>query len=232
MISNLNYLLVGNTRLHWAKKKNNKFSFFHTDLNQIFSADINSDNLIWASVGNSPKSYLKKENEIQTKDIKLKKLPKHFGVDRALGCFAALKEVKNPSNRDLLIADCGTTLSLTKISSKGEIIGGQLIPGLITQLRSMEKNTKNLKFPKNIEIPNKNFLIKTESAMIKGVLNSLIGAVSLSFNPQKDILIICGGDSELVSEGFKRGENVICNPNLVMLGMIMHNELSNEFFLN
>ena len=43
------------------------------------------------------------------------------------------------------------------------------------------------------------------------------------FNPEKDILIICGGDSQLITKSLKtKKENIINAPNLVMEGMIIH----------
>ena len=104
---------------------------------------------------------LKEENEIKTKDLQLSNLPDYFGIDRALACLAALNTIENPLKKDLLIADFGTILSITKLNSNGSIIGGQLIPGFLTQLKSMEQNTKNLKIPKKYEIPKKDFLINT-----------------------------------------------------------------------
>ena len=219
----MNFLLVGNSRLHWAEDYQSEYKFFHTIKNHKIQKNINTNNLIWASVGQLPDLFLKQENEIKTQDIKLKNLPTHFGVDRALGCLEALKIIENPSKKELLIADCGTTLSLTKLTSQGSIIGGQITPGFLTQLKSMEKYTKNLKAPKKYDIPIQDFLINTEDSMLKGVSNSLMGVIKLSFNPAKDILIMCGGDSELIGSVLKqKNEEIIIAPNLVMQGMITH----------
>jgi len=223
MVSNLNFLLVGNSRLHWAKYSQNQSKFFHTQKDQKVPENIDLDNLIWASVGKLPNFLLKEENEIKTKDIQLSNLPDYFGVDRALACTAALKIIENPLNKDLLIADFGTILSITKLNANGFILGGQLIPGFLTQLKSMEQNTKNLKIPKKYEIPIKDFLINTEEAMLKGVINSLTSVIKNLFIPSKDILIICGGDSEFFAKSLKtQKENIINAPNLVMEGMIIH----------
>ena len=223
MVADINFLLVGNTRLHWAENLHPNYRFFHTQRNNKVPQNINLDRLVWASVGKLPDFFLNQENEIKTKDIKLKNLPDYFGVDRALGCLEALNIIENPFQKDLLIADCGTTLTLTKLTARGSIIGGQIIPGFLTQLKSMEYYTKNLKAPKKHEIPTQNFLIETEDSMLKGVSNSLIGVINLSFNPAKDILIICGGDSELISSKFKqKNKEIIIAPNLVMQGMISH----------
>ena len=223
MVSEINFLLVGNSRLHWAKYSKNQSRFFHTKKEEKVPENIDLDQLIWASVGRLPNFLLKKENEIKTKDIQLSNLPDYFGVDRALACLAALKIIENPLKKDLLIADFGTILSITKLNSNGSILGGQLIPGFLTQLKSMEQNTKNLKVPKKYDIPIKDFLIDTEEAIIKGVINSLTSVINSLFNPAKDILVICGGDSELITQSLKtKKENIINAPNLVMEGMIIH----------
>ncbi|KGF98852.1 Pantothenate kinase type III [Prochlorococcus marinus str. MIT 9302] len=223
MVSDINFLLVGNSRLHWAKYYKNQSKFFHTKKEQKVPENIDLDQLIWASVGKLPDFFLKGENQIKTKDISLSNLPDYFGVDRALACLAALNIIANPLKKDLLIADFGTILSITKLNSNGSIIGGQLVPGFLTQLKSMGQNTKNLKVPKKYNIPTKDFLFNTEEAILKGVINSLTGVINSLFNPKKDILIICGGDSELLTKSLNtQKENIINAPNLVMEGMIIH----------
>ena len=223
MVSNLNFLLVGNSRLHWAKYSQNQSKFFHTQKDQKVPENVDLDNLIWASVGKLPNFLLKEENEIKTKDIQLSNLPDYFGVDRALASIAALKIIENPLNKDLLIADFGTILSITKLNANGFILGGQLIPGFLTQLKSMEQNTKNLKIPKKYDIPIKDFLINTEEAILKGVINSLTGVINSLFNPGKDLLISCGGDSEFLTKSLEMNKkHIIIAPNLVMEGMIIH----------
>jgi len=223
MVSDINFLFVGNSRLHWAKYSQNQSTFFHTKKNQEVPENIDLDQLIWSSVGKLPNFSLKAENEIKTKDIRLLNLPNYFGVDRAFSCLAALNIIENPLKKDLLIADFGTILSITKLNPNGSIIGGQLIPGFLTQLKSMEQNTKDLKVPKKYDIPTKDFLINTEEAMLKGVINSLIGVINSSFNPLKDILITCGGDSHLLTKFLKtQKQSIFYTPNLVMEGMIIH----------
>jgi len=223
MVSNITFLLVGNSRLHWANYSQNQSKFFHTKKEQKVPDNVDFNQLIWASVGKLPNFSLKEENEIRTKDIQLSNLPDYFGIDRALACLAALNTIDNPFKKDLMIADFGTILSITKLNPNGSIIGGQLIPGFLTQLKSMEQSTKNLKIPKKYDIPIEDFLINTEEATLKGVVNSLTGVINSLFNPAKDILVICGGDSEFLMKSLKtQKENIINAPNLVMEGMIIH----------
>ena len=223
VVSDVNFLLVGNSRLHWAEYSQNKFKFFHTKKDYKVPQNFDFHKLIWASVGKSPKFFLKEENEIKTKDIKLSNLPNYFGVDRAFACLAALHTIKNPLRKDLIIADFGTILSITKINSSGAIIGGQLSPGFLTQIKSMADYTKNLSIPEKYEFPTKDFLITTENAILRGVINSLSGVIKSAFNPLDDILITCGGDSHLITKILDTKEQSIINsPNLVMEGMIIH----------
>ncbi len=222
MKRHFSYLLIGNSRLHWALFKDNKYKFTHTWLNESIKKDFDHSNLIWASVGKNPNFELDANKEVKTKDIDLTNLPSHFGVDRALSCFCAWKTTKNQYNKNLLIADFGTTLSISKINHKGVLIGGELIPGFKTQLDSMVNSTTLLKLPNEITIPKNNFLIETKEAMLKGVYNSLIGVVDLLFNPQEDILIFCGGDSELFGESMKKKDcPIIIKPNLAIEGLIL-----------
>ena len=178
MVADINFLLVGNSRLHWAKYFQNKYKFFHTNKDYKLQKNINLNHLIWSSVGESSMFLLKKENEIKTHDIQLSNLPDYFGIDRALACLAALNIIDNPLKKDLLIVDCGTILSLTKLTANGSIIGGQLAPGFLTQLKSMDYFTKNLTVPKKYEMPAADFLFNTEDAILKGVLNSMIGVIN------------------------------------------------------
>ena len=221
----VNFLLIGNSRLHWAFKKDFSYKFFHTLNNETLPENIDLKNLIWASVGKYPTDKFLKRNEVKLEDINLKNVPNNLGVDRALVSFAALKKFKNKLNKNILIADLGTTVSITKISNKGNILGGQLFPGFTTQLKAMELNTKNLLVPDQLFIPNNHFELSTTKAMLRGVYNSIVGAIDSSFNRDEDILILCGGDSEFVGESMrKKIKNIIIEPDLVMHGMIFLNE--------
>ena len=186
---NCDYLLIGNTRLHWAFNKNSTYKFSHTLVTDSLPKNIDLKKLIWASVGKYPTNNLFKKNQVTLNDITLKNIPPHIGIDRALVCFAALSMFKNKLSKNLLIVDLGTTVSITKIDNEGNMLGGQLFPGFTTQLKSMEQSTKNLVYPNKLFIPNNKFEISTMNAMLRGVYNSIIGAINISFELLNDILI-------------------------------------------
>ena len=225
MMNVVDYLLIGNTRFHWAFKKNNSYEFSHTLINEQLPKNIDFKNLIWASVGKYPTNDLLNKNRITLKEINLKNMPDFIGIDRALACFAALRMMENKLRKNLLIVDLGTTVSITKVDNQGNFLGGQLFPGFTTQLRSMEQNTKNLVFPNELFIPKNKFEISTKNAMLSGVYNSIIGVINISFDRTKDILILCGGDANLIGNSLKKDiQNFILEPNLVMNGMIFLNK--------
>ena len=220
----VDYLLIGNTRLHWAFNKNSSYKFSNTLVNDSLPKNIDLKKLIWASVGKYPTNNLLKKNQVTIKDINLINMPHFIGIDRALACFAALIMFKSKSRRNSLIVDLGTTVSITKIDHQGNILGGQLFPGFTTQLKSMEQSTKNLVSPNKLYIPKNKFEISTMDAMLRGVYNSITGAINISFDRTKDILILCGGDANLIGNSLKKDiKNFIVEPNLVMYGMIFLN---------
>ena len=224
----VDYLLIGNTRLHWAVNKNSSYKFSNTLVNDSLPKNIDLKKLIWASVGKYPTNNLLKKNQVTIKDINLINMPHFIGIDRALACFAALIMFKSKSRRNSLIVDLGTTVSITKIDHQGNILGGQLFPGFTTQLKSMEQSTKNLVSPNKLYIPNNKFEISTMDAMLRGVYNSITGAINISFDRKKDILILCGGDANLIGNTLKKEiKNFIIEPNLVMYGMIFSTKQAN-----
>ena len=230
MTNIVDYLLIGNTRLHWAFNINSSYKFSHTLVNDSLPKNIDFRKLIWASVGKYHTNNLLKKNQVTIKDINLKNIPHILGIDRALVCFGALSIFKNKLSKNLLIVDLGTTVSITKIDHKGKFLGGQLFPGFTTQLKSMEQSTKNLVVPDKLFIPNKKFEISTMNAMLRGVYNSIIGAINISFDSTKDILILCGGDANLIGNSLKKEiKNFIIEPNLVMHGMIILNKKIDYF---
>ena len=90
----VDYLLIGNTRLHWALTQDCSYEFSHTLINDSLPENINLKKVIWASVGKYSTNDLLKKNQVTLKDINLKNMPRHIGIDRALVCFAALKKLK------------------------------------------------------------------------------------------------------------------------------------------
>ena len=219
------YLLIGNSRWHWAFKDINGWEFLDT---KIHNERLNASKiplLAWAAVGEIPKDIiLNKSLQISLTDVPLLKMPSWLGIDRALGGWRAFKKAKESSTlhpNGLLVADAGTILSITKISANGEFLGGQLSAGLDLQLRAMSQYTQNLSYPYSDDFPNERFPKNTSGAMKQGCLQGLAGCLKKAQEDAKAPIFICGGDAQIIFDCLKKdGLEMFLHPNLVLEGMI------------
>ena len=219
-----NYLMIGNTRWHWASKRKKDWEYFHTLPNPIEFKDKDYSQLTWASVGSVPeKIKLCPSKKINLDDVPLINLPSNLGIDRALASWSAYKKQSSfkSKEQDLIVIDAGTIMSITKITKKGVFAGGQLISGLRLQLSSMANGSLNLENPIIKTIPIETFQHETKNAMVRGAINGLLGLILKIFEETKLPIWMCGGDAQLILNELKN-TNIDINhcPNLVLEGMI------------
>ena len=224
MYAEENYLMIGNTRWHWASVVNKTLKYFHTPPNPIEFANKDYSQLTWASVGTVPENIkLTPSKKIILDNVPLSNLPSHLGIDRALASWSAFKKhlSSKSKEKDLIIIDAGTILSVTKITNIGEFAGGQLIPGFSLQLSSMSNRAMNLETPIVKKIPTETFQYETNNAMIRGSMNALIGLILKLYEETKLPIWMCGGDAPIILNELKN-TNIDINhsPNLVLEGMI------------
>ena len=224
MFSEKNYLMIGNTRWHWASKRNKDWKYFHTSPNPIEFKDKDYSQLTWASVGFVPESIkLCPAKKINLDNVPLINLPSNLGIDRALASWSAYKKQSSfkSKEQDLIVIDAGTIMSITKITKKGVFAGGQLISGLRLQLSSMANGSLNLENPIIKTIPIETFQHETKNAMVRGAINGLLGLILKIFEETKLPIWMCGGDAPLILNELKN-TNIDINycPNLVLEGMI------------
>ncbi|MCE2992502.1 MAG: type III pantothenate kinase [Candidatus Jidaibacter sp.] len=99
--------------------------------------------------------------------------PNEIGADLLASAFCALHD--HP-NRNLIIVDMGTATTIVAITKAREFLGGIIIPGLLTQVKSLAESAEKL-FITNIEKP-KNYLgTSTTQAMQSGVFFGQLGAL-------------------------------------------------------
>jgi type III pantothenate kinase len=207
--------MIGNTRWHWASKIKEDWKYFHTSPNPIEFKDIDFSKLAWASVGPIPNNInLCSSKQIKLDDIPLSNLPSNLGIDRALASWSAFQ-------KDLIVIDAGTILSVTRITKKGEFAGGQLISGLRLQLSSMANGAVNLETQIIKTIPKETFQYDTGNAMVKGAITGLLGLI-LQINQETKLPIwMCGGDAPIILNQLKNKKiDIHHSPNLVLEGMI------------
>ena len=216
--------MIGNTRWHWASKVKEHWKYFHTSPNPIEFKYKDYSQLSWASVGPIPKNIkLSPSKKIKLNNVPLINLPSNLGIDRALASWSAFKKQYSlkSKEKDLIVVDAGTILSITKITYKGEFAGGQLLSGLRLQLSSMANGALNLELPKIEKIPKDTFQYETDNAMIKGAINGLVGLILQIFEESKSPIWLCGGDAPIILNELKNKDIHINHyPNLVLEGMI------------
>jgi len=224
--------MIGNTRWHWASKIQEQWKYFHTSPNPIEFKDKDYSQMSWASVGKVPESIkLCPSNQINLENVPLSNVPFNLGIDRALAAWMALKKQASLKNKeqDLIVIDAGTILSVTKITKKGEFVGGQLISGLSLQLSSMANGALNLESPTIKIIPKGTFQNETKNAMIKGAINGLLGLILQIIDESNSSIWLCGGDGPIIlNELKKKNIDINFHPNLVLEGMIEIDKLKSK----
>ena len=219
-------LLIGNSRWHWAIQNQKTWEFFHELPPNTISSLLKKNLWRWAAVGNVPSDInLDPSKELKLENIPLQNAPEWLGIDRALGGWGAFQKAKskNMHSEGLLLADAGTILSLTCITSKGEFTGGQLIAGLNLQRLSMAEKTLKLKKPKINCLPELMFPSSTDEAILRGSFQSLVGALIEAQKESKMPIWLCGGDAGILFKNLKNRLKIIYSPNIVLEGMISIN---------
>tara|TARA_Y100001968_G_scaffold142721_1_gene130418 strand:+ start:2025 stop:2747 length:723 start_codon:yes stop_codon:yes gene_type:complete len=229
------YLLIGNSRWHWALNTKNSWDFIDTSLESNNRQYLKIPLSAWAGVGSIPRHINLDPNlQVTLKDIPLLNTPPWLGIDRALaawGAFQKAKELSKMPENGLLVADAGTIMSINRINANGKFLGGQLIPGLHLQLTAMSNGTEKLAYPSTELLPKDQFPLNTSEAMLQGSLQALIASLKVAQAQAKVPIWLCGGDAPLIIKSLGKSNqslDFIHQPNLVLEGMIKIKTLINS----
>ena len=153
-------------------------------------------------------------------------VPSYINSDR-LATIIAAKKIFN--NKDSIIFDFGTTLTIDIISKNGEYLGGNISLGCRTRFLAINRYSNNLPLLNTPdEILNKGNSINSsiESGVISGIIFEIEGY--LRGNSQK-LVIFTGGDAIYFAKRMKNSIFVVCNLVLIGLAIIADNyEKSNK----
>lgn len=139
--------------------------------------------------------------------------PEKLGVDRWLSLVA----VRNYYQLPACIVDCGTAITLDLIDDKGCHRGGMICPGLTLMKKFLSEGTEALVFD---DTPHHfgpaNF---TEAAIYSGTLTAVVGLIEHVFaeQPENSVLILTGGDAQLVAAQLV-GKSIV-DADLVLRGL-------------
>lgn len=131
----------------------------------------------------------------------LYKNPKQVGQDRLVNAYAGYKKFGG----GIIIVDFGTAVTFDVVSKKGEYLGGIIVPGIETSLRTLSEKAALLP---RIKIKNVGTLIgrDTKTSMLSGILHGY-GALcdGLVDRIKKETgnnykVILTGGHAKLISQ--------------------------------
>ena len=146
------------------------------------------------------------------------KFPETVGMDRIANVVGAKKYSK-----PFIVVDMGTATTFDIANKNGDFCGGIILPGINTQLKSLNDYTSKLPLlePKNVEKVISN---TTENCILSGVVKGHACAVEGLITEcekelgEKAVIIGTGGLCKLVSNHMDRNFDYI-EPNLTLIGL-------------
>ena len=142
--------------------------------------------------------------------------PAYLGVDRWLAMLGA--HALYP-DRNVMIVDSGTALTLDVVDRNGHFQGGLICPGLNTMLKAMADNADRLVMPAEPELK-RGLTFRSLQAVQNGALTMALSLIEREYERYHggDIaVILCGGDGPLLAENLS--VPVVQHPELVFVGL-------------
>ena len=238
-------IAVGNSRLHWAWfKRNTLIETWNTRhlsnivephrLPQFFLSDNfarrmqNKTPVYLASVVPQQTQLWQNYSQlhlISLKDIRLTNIYPTMGIDRALAVWAANVIFSCPC----LVIDGGTALTFTGVDSSRRLVGGAILPGLRSQLTTLQQKTAALPTTLLPDTLPPRWALDTEQAIASGIVYTAIAGLYSYIIDWLDLfshgkVIFTGGDGELLSSYLHLqyptlASKTIIEPNLVFHGI-------------
>ena len=146
------------------------------------------------------------------------KTPSTLGQDRLaaiVGAYFLYPE------KDIIVFDAGTCLTIDFLNKNGEYIGGRISPGIEIRFRALHTFTDKLPLlHKQNHAPNLGN--DTNSSILSGVLEGILAevrSVISDFRLQKPdlVAVVTGGDCFFFEKELK--SSIFANSNLVMIGL-------------
>jgi type III pantothenate kinase len=140
--------------------------------------------------------------------------PERAGVDRRVQVLGAVEVALAP----VVVASCGTALTVDLADRDGALLGGAILPGLTLGMRALAAGTALLPvidLKGLVEMPARN----TETAIRTGVLLGAAGAVERlvdAFGREDAVLFVTGQDAPLLTGNLRLKHRT--HPGLGLLG--------------
>ena len=221
-----------------------KFAYFNDDIieqkNQIENNDIENsgfvnsiktdDYVIISSVNSKVSAILNNKIKQRNNNVLMfnhkTKIPIEnkysskatLGLDRLAGIIGANALFPN---KNILVFDAGTALTIDMLNEKGEYLGGNISPGLNTRFKALHNYTSKLPLIEKSEaFPE--YGKTTEEAIIAGVQKGIIYEIdSYIYDFKKNYknikVILTGGDSFFFEKRLKN--TIFANSDLILIGL-------------
>ncbi len=146
------------------------------------------------------------------------KQPEKLGSDR----WAALVAAWQLQQSACIVALAGTALTVDALSSRGEFLGGLIVPGIAMMKQALRSNTAGIAA---VDGSLGNFPQTTGDAVHSGALHAMAGAVQRmqamleARESGKPELVIAGGDAPVLQAALSGSGEIV--DNLVLEGLIL-----------
>jgi len=143
--------------------------------------------------------------------------PAKMGVDRWLAMIAAFDLCDAKNGELICVIDCGTAITLDVLDVQGAHIGGLIMPGYQTMVRSLFAQTGNIESFEQMgfnHAQNSGLACSTRDAIIKGCSQLVAGGVAdvlkrqLAEGVTKIHCVVSGGDGQWVADELDTDEQV------------------------
>ena len=145
--------------------------------------------------------------------------PNSVGIDRLINAFNAKRKFPLP----LIVVDIGSATTFDIVSTKGDFIGGIIMPGLNMQIQALYSKTSKLPSI-NLEECKKAIGNSTENAILSGIVLGSASAISGLLKQceaelgEKPTIIATGGLCKFMAEHLPNKFDYV-EPNLTLEGL-------------
>lgn len=223
---------VGNTRTKIGIFRETDLiaEYASPDENVLFSI-IKEHNILHSIVSYTGEADLKLEKILESNTIFFKltdttkipftnhyKTPKTLGKDRIAAIAGAISIFPN---KDILVLDAGTCLTIDFVNKANEYKGGAISPGYEMRLQAMHSFTHALPLVKT-ELNAELIGTDTETCMLSGAFNGMLNEINEWINRYEELYpslqtVICGGNASIFGKHIKKP--IFAAPQLVLTGL-------------
>ncbi len=143
-------------------------------------------------------------------------IPEYLTPDRAASVIASRYLFKG---KECTIFDFGATLTVDRIDSEGNYLGGNISLGLRTRFKALNRYSKNLPlvdFEEEVPYLGNSLNTSLQSGVVSGMLFEINGYLS---DNSGNITVFTGGDANYFAKRMKNCIFAVCN--LVLMGLAL-----------